>query len=62
MPAPAVDIWDVANGALLSTYALAGSRGSDVVCINAAAAHLVPVGDTVIIGGFVISDDGEASA
>jgi aspartate 1-decarboxylase len=57
----AVDIWDVTNGARLSTYALAGPRGSGVVCINGAAAHLVHVGDIVIIGSFVILGDGEAS-
>ena len=61
LPHEAVDIWDVTNGARLSTYALAGPRGSGVVCINGAAAHLVHVGDTVIIGSFVILDDAEAS-
>jgi len=55
-----VDIWDVTNGARLRTYTIAGPRGSGVVCINGAAAHLVEAGDTVIIANFVMLDDAEA--
>ncbi|MDP2183691.1 MAG: aspartate 1-decarboxylase [Actinomycetota bacterium] len=50
-------VWDVDNGARLQTYAIAGPRGSGVVCINGAAAHLVDVGDLVIIASFVELDD-----
>ncbi len=58
----AVDIWDVTSGARLTTYAIAGPRGSGVVCINGAAAHHVKVGDIVIIACFVQLDDQEARA
>jgi aspartate 1-decarboxylase len=57
----AVEIWDVTNGSRLITYALAGPRGSGVVCVNGAAAHLVHAGDLVIIATFVELEDAEAS-
>lgn len=44
-----VHIYDVTNGARLTTYAIPGIRGSGEVCINGAAAHLVKPGDVVII-------------
>jgi aspartate 1-decarboxylase len=37
------------NGARFETYVIPGKRGSGVICINGAAAHLVNVGDIVII-------------
>ena len=55
-----VQIWDVTNGSRLATYALEGPRGSGVICINGAAAHLVHPGDLVIIATFGDMDDGEA--
>lgn len=58
----AVDIWDVTNGSRVRTYALAGPRGSGVVCVNGAAAHLVHPGDLVIVATFVTLDNAEAHA
>lgn len=55
-----VHIWDVTNGARLATYAIAGPRGSGVIGINGAAAHLVYPGDVVILATFVELDDAEA--
>jgi aspartate 1-decarboxylase len=55
-----VQVWDVTNGARLSTYAIAGPRGSGVIGINGAAAHLVHPGDVVILATFVDLDDAEA--
>jgi aspartate 1-decarboxylase len=48
----AVHIWNVTSGSRLVTYALKGPRGSRVVCINGAAAHLTKPGDKVIIATF----------
>ena len=48
-PGPQVDIADVNNGNRLSTYTIAGPRGSGVIQLNGAAAHLVNLGDLVII-------------
>lgn len=55
-----VHIWDVTNGARLSTYAIAGRRGSGVIGINGAAAHLVQPGDLVILATFGEFDHTEA--
>ena len=49
LPGELVAIVDVTNGARLETYTIAGERGSGVLGINGAAAHLVDVGDTVIL-------------
>lgn len=52
----AVHIWNVTNGSRLVTYALKGPRGSRVICINGAAAHLTKPGDKVIIATFADMD------
>ena len=56
----AVDVWNVTRGTRLTTYALAGGRGSGVVCINGAAAHLNQPGDLVIVATFADMPDEEA--
>jgi aspartate 1-decarboxylase len=48
-----VHVWDVTSGERLVTYAMRGERAAGLVCINGAAAHLVNVGDVVIIAAFV---------
>jgi len=55
-----IHIWDVTNGNRLSTYTLEGPRGSGVICINGAAAHLINPGDVVILATFGDLDDAEA--
>jgi aspartate 1-decarboxylase len=49
LPYELVHVLDINNGARLETYAIAGERGSGVVCINGAAARLVSKGDELII-------------
>ena len=49
LPGELVSIVDVTNGSRLETYTIAGERGSGVLGINGAAAHLVSIGDTVIL-------------
>lgn len=44
------------SGTRLETYAIEGPRGSGVVCMNGAAAHLVKKGHEIIIMGFELSD------
>jgi aspartate 1-decarboxylase len=44
-----VQVLDIDNGARLTTYAIAGERGSREVQLNGAAARLVARGDTVIL-------------
>jgi len=52
LPNEQIHVWDVANGSRLVTYALPGERGSGVVQVNGAGAHLVKPGDLVIIATF----------
>ncbi|ALO65469.1 aspartate 1-decarboxylase [Arthrobacter alpinus] len=49
LPGELVSIVDITNGARLETYTIPGERGSGVIGINGAAAHLVNVGDLVIL-------------
>ncbi|MBM7417090.1 aspartate 1-decarboxylase [Rhodococcus sp. BP-349] len=56
-----VTIVDIDNGARLETYVIAGQRGSGVVGINGAAAHLVHPGDLVIIIAYGILDPAEVA-
>ena len=55
-----VQVVDNSNGARLETYVIAGKRGSGCICINGAAAHLVHVGDTVIIMAYAMMTPEEA--
>ena len=56
-----VDIYDVTNGARLSTYVIAGQAGSGEIGINGAAAHLVRPGDLVILATFGWMTEEEAA-
>ena len=57
-----VQVVDNTNGARLETYVIAGKRGSGCICINGAAAHLVNVGDTVIIMAYAMMTPEEAKS
>jgi aspartate 1-decarboxylase len=57
-----VHIVDVTNGARLETYTIAGERGSGVIGINGAAAHLVHPGDIVILIAYGQLETAEARA
>jgi aspartate 1-decarboxylase len=60
LPGEQVAIVDVTNGARLETYVIEGERGSGVIGINGAAAHLVHPGDLVILISYQTVDDHEA--
>jgi aspartate 1-decarboxylase len=60
LPGEMVSIVDVTNGARLETYTIAGERGSGVIGINGAAAHLVHTGDTVILISYAEMETAEA--
>ena len=62
LPHERVDIYDITNGARLSTYVIEGEAGSGVIGINGAAAHLVKPGDKVIVASYVGLEDAEARA
>lgn len=44
-----VQIADVDNGNRFETYVIAGKKGSGMICLNGAAAHMVSLGDKIII-------------
>ena len=44
------------SGARLDTYVLVGKRNSGTICMNGAAAHLIKVGEEIIIMGFEMTD------
>ena len=52
LPNEQIHVWDVTNGARLITYALVGQRGTGIVCVNGAGAHLIKPGDVVIIATY----------
>jgi aspartate 1-decarboxylase len=60
LPYEQVDIYDITNGARLTTYALPGERGSGEIKINGAAAHLVRPGDLVILVAYGVFEEEEA--
>ncbi|WP_433176952.1 aspartate 1-decarboxylase [Actinoallomurus sp. CA-150999] len=60
LPGEQVQIVDIDNGARLETYVITGPRGSGVIGINGAAAHLVHPGDLVIIISYGTMTDEEA--
>ena len=62
LPGEKVAIVDVTNGARLETYAIPGERGSGVIGINGAAAHLVHPGDLVIIISYGVMDETESKS
>lgn len=55
-----VHILNVTRGSRLVTYTLRGPRGSGVVCINGAAAHLNKPGDLVILATYGEMEEHEA--
>src|ERR1700746_32023 len=62
IPGEQVAVVDVTNGARLETYVIPGPRGSGVIGINGAAAHLVHPGDLVILISYAVLSDVEARA
>ena len=57
-----VALVDNTNGARIETYVIPGPRGSGVIGINGAAAHLVHPGDVVIIMSYAMMDEAAARA
>ncbi len=57
-PYESIHVWNITRGTRLETYAIPGLSGSDDVCANGAAAHLIRPGDRVILAcfAFVPSD------
>lgn len=52
-----VTVADVDNGSRFETYTLPGKRGSGIIAVNGAAAHLCREGDKVIIMAYELVDE-----
>jgi aspartate 1-decarboxylase len=55
-----VAIVDITNGARIETYVIPAARGSRLIGINGAAAHLVHEGDMVIIMSYAVMEEAQA--
>jgi aspartate 1-decarboxylase len=52
VPFERVDVYNVSGGSRFSTYLIEGERGSGDCCVNGAAAHLVELGDRLILAAY----------
>ncbi|MBI5056328.1 MAG: aspartate 1-decarboxylase [Nitrospirae bacterium] len=50
-------VTDHTNGNRLETYVIVGKRGSGIICMNGAAAHLINKGDKVTIMTFTWANE-----
>lgn len=61
LPHEAVAVWNVTRGSRFETYILEGEPMSQAIHVNGAAAHLVEVGDTLIVAGFTYLPTAQAA-
>ena len=54
-----IHILNITNGERLTTYAIAGTKNSGVICANGAASHKIKVGDLIIIVSYAQVDETE---
>lgn len=57
LPGEKVLVANNTNGARLETYVIAGKKNSGLICMNGATAHLIKVGDEIVIMAFEFSDE-----
>ncbi len=57
VPNELVHVWNATSGQRLETYVIPGPPGSGVICMNGPAAHLIRVGDIVIVAAFALTDE-----
>ncbi len=56
LPGEKVLVVSNTSGERLETYVIAGERGSGIICMNGASAHVIKKGEEIIIMGFELSD------
>ena len=61
-PYESIHVWNTTRGTRLETYAIAGLKGSDDICANGAAAHLVRPGDKVILAAYTMVPEEEVQS
>ena len=62
LPGEQIEIYNVTNGARLSTYAIAEAAGSGAITLNGSAARHAALGDLLIICTYAPMDDATARA
>ena len=62
VPGEQIEIYNVTNGARLSTYAIAEAPGSGAITLNGSAARHAALGDLLIICTYAPMDDATARA
>jgi aspartate 1-decarboxylase len=53
LPHESVHVWNITRGTRFETYILDGGQRQREIHVNGAAAHLVELGDSLIVAGFV---------
>ncbi len=61
-PFEQVQVYNVTNGNRFETYAIKGKRGSGIIGINGAAAHLAKEGDIIIIASYAVFNEEEVKS
>lgn len=59
LPFERIEVYDVDNGNRFATYLIEAPRGSGQCCVNGAAAHLVAVGDKLILAAYASVDEAD---
>ncbi len=57
VPYERIDVYDVDSANRFSTYLIEGEPGGGDCCVNGAAAHLVRVGDKLILASYCVVED-----
>jgi aspartate 1-decarboxylase len=59
LPNEQVQVYNVTNGQRFETYAIVGPRGSGMICVNGAAAHLAENGHKIIVANYGLFTEAE---
>jgi aspartate 1-decarboxylase len=57
-----VEVYNITNGNRFSTYVIAAENEGREIVLNGAAAHLVSVGDRIIIAAYALLDERELNS
>ena len=56
LPGEKVHVVSNTSGARRETYVIVGKKDAGVICMNGAAAHMIKVGEEIIIMGYELTD------
>ena len=62
LPYERIDVYDIDNGKRFSTYLIEGEPGQRDCCVNGAAAHLVELGDKLILCAYAAVEESATRA